>query len=184
MRSVAKIAAGGCALRVSWNQTEHFGRGRRETLPSAQLFGNNGVSFWLFQLFPAEKPGGFPVPRIRDRLHRIEHRALRTAAQGSGPEGSSIALSRRPPRRDTFAEAEARSASAPRTPPHQVRGRLWSRCALRTGRILTSSQLFRRSSTTDWAASSLTPAFHSRAACGIGTATPDQASQWLRSSST
>ena len=82
MRSVAKIAAGGCALRVSWNQTEHFGRGRRETLPFARVFGNNGVSFWLFQLFPAEKPGGFPVPRIRDRLHRIEHCALRTAAQG------------------------------------------------------------------------------------------------------
>ena len=81
MRSVAKIAAGGCALRVSWNQTEHFGRGRRETLPSAQLFGNNGVSFWLFQLFPAEKPGGFPSPE-----------------SGTGCIGSSTALSEQAPR--------------------------------------------------------------------------------------
>ena len=81
MRSVAKIAAGGCALRVSWNQTEHFGRGRRETLPYAQLFGNNGVSFWLFQLFPAEKPGGFPSPE-----------------SGTGCIGSSTALSEQPPR--------------------------------------------------------------------------------------
>ena len=81
MRSVAKIAAGGCALRVSWNQTEHFGRGRRETLPSAQLFGNNGVSFWLFQLFPAEKPGGFPSPE-----------------SGTGCIGLSTALSEQPPR--------------------------------------------------------------------------------------
>ena len=99
---------------------------------------------------------------------------LSTALSEQPPRGTdrrdrSIALSRRPPQRDTFAAAKALPASAPRTP--------WSRCTLRTGRILTSSQLFRRSSTTDWAASSLTPAFHSRAACGIGTATPDQPSQ-------
>ena len=94
-----------------------------------------------------------PVPRIRDRLHRTEHCALRTAAQGVRPEGSSIALSRRPPRRDIFAAATAHSASAPRTPSYRIRGRLWSRCApvsstgqaLRTGRALTSSRLLRRS---------------------------------------
>ena len=58
------------------NWTEHFGCGRRETLPSAQLFGNNGVSFRLFQLFRAEKPGGFPSPE-----------------SGTGCVGSSTALS-------------------------------------------------------------------------------------------
>ena len=93
------------AWRLLLKRSPHVGPRRRQTLRWARLgfrgtkqntlggdapkpflshglFDNNGVSFRLFQLFPAEKPGGFPVPRIRDRLHRIEHRALRTAAQG------------------------------------------------------------------------------------------------------
>ena len=45
---------------------------------------NNGVSFRLFQLFPAEKPGGFPSPE-----------------SGTGCIGSSIALSEQPPRGQT-----------------------------------------------------------------------------------
>ena len=87
-----RIAARGCALRVSWNQTEHFGRGRRESLPSAQLFGNNGVSFWLFQLFPAEKPGGFPSPESGTGCIGSSTALSEQPPRGSGPEGSSIAL--------------------------------------------------------------------------------------------
>ena len=95
-----------------------------------------------FQAFPVvsrRETWRVPVPRIRDWLHRIEHCALRTAAQGYRPEGLSTALSRRsPPQRDTFAEAPALPASAPRTP--------WPTCALRTGRFLTNrSRLSRQS---------------------------------------
>ena len=117
---LAELADVGGSLRVLWNRTEHFGRGRPETLPIGLMFGNNGVSFRLFPGIPAEKPGGFPSPNpgpaAWDRAPRspsrhpgvqtggIEHRALPKAA----PEGH-------------FAAATARSASAPRTP--------WSRCA-------------------------------------------------------
>ena len=45
---------------------------------------NNGVSFRLFQLFPAEKPGGFPSPE-----------------SGTGCIGLSTALSEQPPRGQT-----------------------------------------------------------------------------------
>ena len=123
MRSVEQIAAGGYALRVSWNQTEHFGRGRRETLPSAQLFGNNGVSFWLFQLFPAEKPGGFPSPE-----------------SGTGCIGLSTALSQQPPRGQDRRDRALRSPEGRPGGTHSQRlrrvplrplGHPWSRCARR-----------------------------------------------------
>ena len=95
-------------------------------------------------------------PRIRDRLHRIEHCALRTATQGCWPQGSSIALSRSQPRRYIFAEAEARSASAPRTP--------WSRCACRTGPDPHDSP------TLQGEFRSLRPAFGWLSSAGAGTA--------------
>ena len=81
LQPLEKLVRVGTALRVSWNWTEHFGRRRRQTLPFARAFGNNGVSFRLFQLFPAEKPGGFPSPE-----------------SGTGCMGSSTALSEQPPR--------------------------------------------------------------------------------------
>ena len=73
-----------------------------------------------------------PVPRIRDRLHRIEPRSP-NSRPGVRPEGLSLALPMAAPE-DTFAAVGASLASAPRTP--------WSECALHTGRFLTSAAWF------------------------------------------
>ena len=81
-----------------------------------------------------------PVPRIRDRLHRIEPRSP-NSHPGVRPEGLSFALPKATPE-DTFAAVGASLASAPRTPPYRVRCRLWSECALHTGRFLTSAAWF------------------------------------------
>ena len=66
-----------------------------------------------------------PVPRIRDRLHRIEP-CSPNSRPGVRPEGLSLALPMAAPE-DTFAAVGASLASAPRTP--------WSECALHTGRF-------------------------------------------------
>ena len=73
-----------------------------------------------------------PVPRIRDRLHRIEP-CSPNSRPGVEPEGLSLALPMVAPE-DTFAAVGASLASAPRTP--------WSECALHTGRFLTSAAWF------------------------------------------
>ena len=73
-----------------------------------------------------------PVPRIRDRLHRIEP-CSPNSRPGVRPEGLSLALPMAAPE-DTFAAVGASLASAPRTP--------WSECALHTGRFLTSAAWF------------------------------------------
>ena len=73
-----------------------------------------------------------PVPRIRDRLHRIEP-CSPNSRPGVEPEGLSLALPMVAPE-DTFAAVGASLASAPRTP--------WSECALRPGRFLTSAAWF------------------------------------------
>ena len=70
-----------------------------------------------------------PVPRIRDRLHRIEP-CSPNSRPGVEPEGLSLALPMAAPE-DTFAAVGASLASAPRTP--------WSECALHTSRFLTSA---------------------------------------------
>ena len=72
------------------------------------------------------------VPRIRDRLHRIEP-CSPNSRPGVEPEGLSLALPKAAPE-DTFAAVGASLASAPRTP--------WSECALHTGRFLTSAAWF------------------------------------------
>ena len=73
-----------------------------------------------------------PVPRIRDRLHRIEP-CSPNSRPGVRPEGLSLALPMAAPE-DTFAAVGASLASAPRTP--------WSECAPHTGRFLTSAAWF------------------------------------------
>ena len=73
-----------------------------------------------------------PVPRIRDRLHRIEP-CSPNSRPGVEPEGLSLALPMVAPE-DTFAAVGASLASAPRTP--------WSECALHTGRFLASAAWF------------------------------------------
>ena len=73
-----------------------------------------------------------PVPRIRDRLHRIEP-CSPNSRPGVRPEGLSLALPTAAPE-DTFAAVGASLASAPRT--------LWSECALHTDRFLTSAAWF------------------------------------------
>ena len=73
-----------------------------------------------------------PVPRIRDRLHRIEP-CSPNSRPGVEPEGLSLALPKAAPE-DTFAAVGASLASAPRTP--------WLECALHTGRFLTSAAWF------------------------------------------
>ena len=73
-----------------------------------------------------------PVPRIRDRLHRIEP-CSPNSRPGVRPEGLSLALPMVAPE-DTFAAVGASLASAPRTP--------WSECTLHTGRFSTSAAWF------------------------------------------
>ena len=73
-----------------------------------------------------------PVPRIRDRLHRIEP-CSPNSRPGVETEGLSLALPMVAPE-DTFAAVGASLASAPQTP--------WSECALHTGRFLTSAAWF------------------------------------------
>ena len=73
-----------------------------------------------------------PVPRIRDRLHRIEP-CSPNSRPGVEPEGLSLALPKAAPE-DTFAAVGVSLASAPRTP--------WLECALHTGRFLTSAAWF------------------------------------------
>ena len=64
-----------------------------------------------------------PVPRIRDRLHRIEP-CSPNSHPGVRPEGLSLALPKATPE-DTFAAVGASLASAPRTPLVGVRPAHW-----------------------------------------------------------
>ena len=82
VRSVAKSLVAGAA-RLGFRGTERNTLGADAMKPFHPLScsANNGVSFRLFQLFPAEKPGGFPSPE-----------------SGTGCMGSSTALSEQPPR--------------------------------------------------------------------------------------
>ena len=113
LRPLAGLAVSGDALRVLLNQTEHFGHGPRQTLPLARMFGNNGGQFQAFSRISRRETWRIPVPRIRDRLPGIEHRALPPAAQGHRPEGSSIALSPGQPRWDAFSQRPRRTPPRP-----------------------------------------------------------------------
>ena len=74
-----------------------------------------------------------PVPRIRDRLHRIEPRSP-NSRPGVRPEGLSLALPTVRPGGHIRSGWSGSVASAPRTP--------WSECALCPGRFLTSAAWF------------------------------------------
>ena len=81
-----------------------------------------------------------PVPRIRDRLHRIE-----PSLSEQPPRGQTVRIEPRSPdgspKRDTrFPQREVvqgsslallKSASEVGTPQYRVRGRFWARCVLR-----------------------------------------------------
>ena len=74
-----------------------------------------------------------PVPRIRDRLHRIEPRSP-NSHPGDRIDGLSLALPTVRPGGHIRSGWNGSVASAPRTP--------WSACALHTGRFLTSAAWF------------------------------------------
>ena len=90
-----------------------------------------------------------PVPRIRDRLHRIEP-CSPNSRPGVEPEGLSLALPMAAPE-DTFAAVGASLASAPRTPGRSAPCTLAGSSRLRhgscgTGRSFTT----RRSAIASW----------------------------------
>ena len=169
---MAAVGAFRGALRVSWNWTERFGRRGPKPLPFARAFGNNGVSFRLFQCFPPRNLEGSrppnPGPAAWDRALRspnsrpgvltggIEHCALPTAApEGhirSGPSASRFGPSDTPVSSTGQALVEVR-------PRIKYEAGSLHRAGLSRLRRCPGGQLPRD-------APSLAPAFHSWAGCG------------------